>query len=122
MIYIGLGGAVGSVLRYTVAGWIQRDWTTFPVGTLAVNLSGCLLMGFLAERLVEGTVHPPLRLAVLVGVLGGFTTFSTFSWETWKLLESGQFGLALVNILASVLTCLAGTLAGVRLARSLVMP
>jgi CrcB protein len=92
----------------------------FPYGTLAVNIIGSLLMGFLyiwlIERLASG---PVLRAFLLVGVLGAFTTFSTFSVETLNLMESGQLGKAILNVLASVVICIAAAGLGILLARQL---
>lgn len=119
LFYVGLAGAVGSVLRFLIAGWVQRSSAAFPVGTFAVNVLGCLVMGFLAERLTPEAVHPNLRAAVLVGLLGGFTTFSAFSWETWKLFELGRVGSGLLNVLLNVTCCVLGVWCGVRLARGL---
>ncbi|WP_054774923.1 fluoride efflux transporter CrcB [Methylogaea oryzae] len=105
---VAVGGAVGSVARYwtslAVYQWLGRD---FPYGTLAVNVAGGLLMGFLTELLVARyAVAVEWRLLVLVGFLGGFTTFSTFSMDTWILLQEGEFAKAGLNALASVLLCL----------------
>jgi CrcB protein len=102
-LLIFVGGGCGSLLRYSIAGWVQR-WTagSFPAGTLTVNLVGCLAIGFLAS-LFTGPVliREEYRLAMLVGVLGGFTTFSSFSWETVSLANDGQWWFAAANILLS---------------------
>jgi CrcB protein len=97
---IFLAGGVGSVLRYLLAGWSQRLLTgAFPLGTLVVNLTGCLLIGFLsaafADRLL---IREEYRIALMVGLLGGFTTFSTFGLETFALLNDGQFARAAANV------------------------
>lgn len=117
LMFIFIGGGFGSVLRYLLAGWTQ--WgagVSFPLGTLAVNALGCLTMGMLAA-LFTGPylVRDELRLALLVGVLGGFTTFSTFSWETLMLAQHGQWSLAGLNVLLSNGLCLVGVWAGARL-------
>jgi fluoride exporter len=99
-----LGGGIGSVLRYLVAGWVQSlSNGAFPLGTLTVNLVGCALIGFLAPLLTTGPVlvRPEYRLAILVGLLGGFTTFSSFAWETVKLTDDSQWLFAIANIVAS---------------------
>ncbi|BBL70845.1 fluoride efflux transporter CrcB [Methylogaea oryzae] len=116
---VAVGGAVGSVARYwtslAVYQWLGRD---FPYGTLAVNVAGGLLMGFLTELLVARyAVAVEWRLLVLVGFLGGFTTFSTFSMDTWILLQEGEFAKAGLNALASVLLCLVAVWIGLHLAR-----
>ena len=118
---IAAGGALGALLRYWastgVHAWLGRG---FPYGTLFVNVLGSLLMGFLFVWLIDRmAVGPALRAFLLIGVLGAFTTFSTFSMETLNLMESGQFGKALLNVAASVLVCVAAAGAGVLAARQL---
>ena len=107
------------MLRYGLAGFVQlRAGDTFPWGTLSVNVAGCFAIGLLATAFEERSVLPPeLRLAVLVGLLGGFTTFSTFGLETWRLLEDAEIARALANVTASVVVCLLAVVVGVRLAR-----
>jgi CrcB protein len=121
IIAIALGGALGSVLRFLTANavyqWLGRD---FPYGTLSVNLIGSALIGFLAEIMIGRlSLSAEWRGAVLIGFLGGFTTFSTFSLETLVLLENGEAGKALLNILASVLLCVLAAWGGLILARQL---
>jgi CrcB protein len=118
---IAAGGAIGALLRYWastgVHAWLGRG---FPYGTLFVNVLGSLLMGFLFVWLVDRmAAGPALRAFLLIGVLGAFTTFSTFSMETLNLMESGQFGKALLNVFASVVVCVAAAGAGVLAARQL---
>jgi CrcB protein len=100
-LFVGTGGFIGAVLRYWLSGLIQQFSisTFFPIGTLVVNLLGCLLIGFLSELAEEhGVFTAESRALVFVGVLGGFTTFSTFSNETMNLLREGQNSFAFVNI------------------------
>lgn len=113
---IFLGGGLGSVLRYTIAGWTQRAAdTAFPLGTLVVNVAGCLIIGFLAATLTGPIlIRDDYRIGLMVGVLGGFTTFSSFSIETLMLANDGQFVLALLNILFSVALCLTAAWLGYR--------
>lgn len=102
-LFIAAGGALGSVLRYAVHGWVQRlAGHTFPIGTLVVNVVGCLLIGLVAG-LASGTIalREPYRLGLVVGVLGGFTTFSTYGLETLSLAESGHLRFAVFNVLLS---------------------
>ncbi|MEP7028073.1 MAG: fluoride efflux transporter CrcB [Candidatus Eisenbacteria bacterium] len=95
-IGIALGGALGSLLRYAFGGWIQHaSGGTFPWGTLAINVAGCAAIGALtayADR--GGLLSPAWRMALQVGVLGGFTTFSSFGLETFRLVSDGDFGRA----------------------------
>ncbi len=114
-IAIAAGGAAGALLRFWMSNgvnaWLGRG---FPYGTLAVNVLGCLLMGLLYVMLVERMSLGPLwRAGLLVGVLGGFTTFSAFSMETLVLMEQGAPFKAALYILLSVITCLAATWFGV---------
>lgn len=98
---VGAGGFVGSILRYVFSGYVQQ-WTqsaTFPFGTLLVNLAGCLVIGFLSQLAdSRGVFTAETRALVFVGVLGGFTTFSTFSNETMNFLRDGENIPALLNV------------------------
>lgn len=118
LIVIFLTGGCGCLLRYRVAGWAQRLGNgSFPTGTLAVNLMGCAAIGFLGSLLTGPMlVREEYRLAILVGLLGGFTTFSTFGYETILLTRDGQFGLAALNVLLSNALGLAAAWLGTRLA------
>jgi CrcB protein len=102
LMLIAAGGAAGAVLRYGVAGLVHRlTDSTWPWGTLAVNVLGCLIIG-LCGALVAGQFMPErYRLLVMVGVLGSFTTFSTFGYETFELVNDGQLIDAAANVLAS---------------------
>jgi len=121
MMAIAAGGALGAVMRWYIAGFIQRlSGGAFPWGTLAVNVIGSFLLGFLFVWMLERvTVSELLRLAVTVGFLGAFTTFSTFSVETARLLQEGAFTMALGNVLAQVLICVTLAWLGMQLARTL---
>ncbi len=115
---IALGGAAGSLLRYGIGSAVQqRAGAGFPVGTLLVNVTGSLLLGFLARWLMETTVSPEMRAALTIGLCGGYTTFSTFSIDTVRLLEEGSWGRAGTYVLASVVLSLLATIAGLALAR-----
>ena len=121
VLAIAGGGALGALLRYWMStGVYALAGRGFPYGTLAVNVLGSLLMGFLyiwlLERVPGGAV---IRAFLLVGLLGAFTTFSTFSIETLNLMEAGQFGKAAMNMLVSVVLCVAAAALGVMLARQL---
>lgn len=121
ILAIASGGAVGAVLRYWVSNGIHAfTGRGFPYGTLGVNVLGSLAMGFLFVWLLERLSDDlSLRAFLLIGLLGAFTTFSTFSVETLNLMESGQFAKALVNILVSVVLCIAAAALGVLLARQI---
>ncbi len=120
ILLIALGGGVGSVLRYVVSGWGRVVGESFPWGTLLVNVIGCLAFGFLVVALGDPErIRPEFRVALLVGLLGGFTTFSTFGYETFALGNDRQFAFALANVLLSVCTGLVAMWIGHRLAEKL---
>ncbi len=121
VLAIGIGGAIGSVLRYWLSAWVHSlAGRGFPYGTLVVNVLGCLAMGFLFVLLVERLGdNPVLRAGLLIGVLGGFTTFSSFSIETFSLIEQGAWIGAGVNAVTSVVACVGATWIGVIVARQL---
>ena len=113
LLAIAVGGAFGSVLRYILGVAIQRAaHAGFPVGTLAVNLIGCVLVGALAAHYMNNETAPVLRAALTVGFCGGFTTFSTFSLEAYGLVLAGDWAKATGYVVASVATCLLGTAGG----------
>ncbi len=118
---IGLFGAVGCLARYFLSGWVYGMFGRFfPYGTFVVNIVGAFLIGLIMEVALRSTLIPPtLRLGLTIGFLGGLTTFSTFSYETFRLLEDGEFFIASANVLLSVLTCLAFTWVGIITARYL---
>ncbi len=121
LVGVAIGGAIGSVLRYLIQTHsLQWFGTSFPYGTLLVNVAGSLLIGFLSFILLERiTVSEEVRFAILVGVLGGFTTFSTFSFETLNLIQQGNFISAMGNVLVSVSLCLFACFLGLSLARAI---
>ena len=102
IIILSLGGAIGTVLRYGLSGAVHNlTRGVFPYGTLTVNLVGCLVIGLLWGTFERFAFSPQLRLFVFVGVLGGFTTFSSFGLETFGLLRDGELRLGLWNMLLS---------------------
>ncbi|CUQ66814.1 fluoride efflux transporter CrcB [Candidatus Nitrospira inopinata] len=119
LLLIGTGGFVGSILRYVISGAVQTasQSIAFPYGTLAVNVIGCFLIGFFSELAESrGLFSPDTRAFLIVGILGGFTTFSTFGNETMNLLHDGEWTLALLNVGAQVLLGLGGVWLGYILA------
>jgi len=121
LIVIAAGGAVGALFRYGLSNAVYATFgRSFPYGTLAVNVLGSLLMGFLFVLLIERSTFDVLwRSAILIGGLGAFTTFSTFSIETLNLIENGAVTLALLNILLSVTLCIVAVWLGVAVARQM---
>ena len=103
LLLIFVFGGIGSAARYLTAGWVQnRTNGGFPVGTLAVNLIGCAIIGFLASYFDSPRlIREEYRLATMVGLLGGFTTFSSFALETFKLSNGREFAAAALNVLMS---------------------
>jgi fluoride exporter len=118
---VALGGALGSVSRFLLGPALQRAFdATFPVGTLFINITGSLILGFVMRLAVEGVnVTPEARAFIAVGFCGGFTTFSTFSFEAMRLLEDGEGWRAAVYVMASVLLSLAAAFLGLVAAREL---
>lgn len=121
-VAVGAGGAVGSVLRYTLTTTVVRAvGTAFPYGTVLVNVLGSFVIGLLYVWLMERVgARPDLRAFLIVGVLGGFTTFSSFSLETVTLLMQESYTKAVVNVVASVLLCVFCTWLGIQVARQFV--
>jgi CrcB protein len=113
-LYIGLGGFLGSIARFGLASVIQnRTESLFPYGTLAVNIIGCFVIGLLMTLFQERvTAGPNLRLFLVIGLLGGFTTFSSFSYDTFAMLKSGNVMGAGLNAGLSLFGCLLATWAG----------
>jgi CrcB protein len=103
LIFIGLAGFAGTLMRYWLSEWTARRFgETFPTGTLIVNLIGCFLAGLLFSLMFDRfLVSPTVRTVILIGLLGGFTTFSSFGLQTFTLLRDGEMGLALFNIAIS---------------------
>jgi CrcB protein len=113
LVLIAIGGAVGSVLRYVVGRALQGlSGSGFPVGTLAVNVLGCFLIGVFVRFLLNMQTSPELRALLIVGFCGGFTTFSSFSYETVGLIEGGNYARAATYVVASVVICIVATFAG----------
>jgi CrcB protein len=122
LAYVAVGGLIGTVSRYLLAGWVQGRFgnTGFPSGTLAVNILGSLLLGFLLRYALGTTVvSPELRAGLTIGFCGAFTTMSTFSYETLTLLEGGDYSRAALYMTGSMFGCVLAVLAGTTLASKL---
>lgn len=122
-LVIGIGGALGSMLRFGVGTLIdsnvQKTGHIFPWGTIIVNITGCFVIGFIFTiSTSEGRLFlsPLTRNFITIGILGGYTTFSSFSWQTLSLAQSGQMWGAVANVLLSVVLCLLGVWLGAMLA------
>jgi CrcB protein len=118
---IAFGSAAGGISRYLLGIFIQqRTGMSFPIGTLVINVTGSLLLGFLLRwTLVVSDASPEVRALLTTGFCGGYTTFSTFSYETAALVEDGRYGRALLYIGLSVTLSLIGTFVGFQLARTM---
>ncbi len=122
LLIIGFGGFFGAIFRFLVTGWVQdlSRSVHFPYGTLAVNVIGSFLLGFLVRyAFLYNAFSPETRLLIFIGFLGAFTTFSTFSNETFNLLADGAMTPAMMNILANMLLGLGAVWIGQALALSL---
>ena len=112
VLLVGAGGFLGSIARYLVSGWVQRaaENSWFPYGTMAVNILGCIVIGVLAGLAENrGILTPHSRAFLLIGVLGGFTTFSSFSYDTTSLFNDGRILAAVLNIAVQVVLGIAVT-------------
>jgi len=121
LLYISIFGGLGCLSRYLVSGWVYTfSGRGLPYGTLAVNILGSLLLGLIMEGSLRSALLPPdLRVGLTVGFMGGFTTFSTFSYETIRLFEEGSYLQAGGNILLNVAVCLFFAALGIFLARQI---
>ena len=121
LFLIALFGAIGTLSRYGLQGVVQiRMGSMFPYGTLLINLTGCFLLGFIGQlTLNRMLVSSDVRVAIAVGFFGGYTTFSSFGWETAKMLEDGEWGRASAYVAASVFAGLFLSVTGIHLANKL---
>jgi len=121
LLWVGVGGAVGAVLRFVVGGWVHRSLSgaMFPWGTFVVNIMGCLVLG-LVNGLADarGVFGPEARLFLFIGLLGGFTTFSTFAFESMMLARDAELARALVNLVGQVVLGFGAAWIGYVLARA----
>jgi len=118
LLLIAVFGAAGTLARYGLQGLVQvKMGSTFPYGTLAINLTGCFFLGLIGQfTLNRMVISPELRMAIAVGFFGGYTTFSSFGWETAKMLEAGEWIWATTYVATSVVLGLFLSVAGIRLA------
>ena len=117
-LWVGLGGAIGSIARYHVGLWTTKRWPGFPWGTLAVNIIGSLLLSIVMQLVLRGRLDESTRIALGVGVLGGFTTYSSFNYETIELAQQGSWGRAAVYAAVTFAGCLAAGVLGWAVTRS----
>jgi len=120
VVGIAVAGALGALSRYGLEGLISGRFSgSFPLGTFVVNITGSFALGFLFVALTERTtVEPALRTAITIGFLGAYTTFSTFSFETVRLLEDGAYGTAALNVIATLALGLVAVWAGMSVGRA----
>jgi len=118
LFLIATFGAIGTLARYGLQGLLQiRMGSTFPYGTLFINLTGCFFLGLLGQIMLNRMIiSPEWRVAITVGFFGGYTTFSSFGWETAKMMETGEWLRATTYVAASVIFGLLLSVAGIRLA------
>lgn len=123
VLMLSAGGVVGVNARYWLGVWVN-GWASprFPWATFVVNVSGSFAIGFLTVIMAHWLPHPAARLLVVTGILGGYTTFSTYAYDSAALWERGETGLALANLIGSTALGFAAVVVGVVLARSLVVP
>lgn len=120
MLCVGLGGFLGANARYLLAGWAaDRFGVTFPYGTFTINISGSFILGLILGGLEARTLSPLFRLTTAVGFLGAYTTFSTFTYETMRLIEEGDLLLAAINAGGSLVVGVGATLLGLLAGRAL---
>jgi CrcB protein len=118
-LWIGIGGAAGSILRYLFGSLVQRSTGVgFPVGTLAVNVIGCFIMGVLAQYYMNSQTSQQIRAALMTGFCGGFTTFSAFSLETVGLIRGGEYGRSAAYVVLSVTLSILATISGMAAVRA----
>jgi len=121
LLLIAIGGAVGAVSRYAIDTWVsERAASAFPWGTFVVNVSGSFLLGLLFALAIDRAVLPAdIRLPVMVGFVGAYTTFSTLMLESWRLVEGGAVLLALANLTGSVVAGLIALVLGLAVGRAI---
>jgi len=117
LLLVCLGGAIGSGARYLASEW-TKGRSEHPTGTWLVNIAGSFLLGFITAALVDSSLSPAWKLGLTAGLMGGFTTYSTFSHETVVFLQRGAFGHAAINVGLTIVVCLIATSLGLWLGRT----
>lgn len=119
VVLVGLGGAAGTIARYVLSGWLTTTLgSAFPFGTFAVNVVGSFLIAAIMQvATTTDVMSMTTRLMLTTGVLGGFTTYSAFSYETFRYMQDGAYGVAFLNVAATVVACLGACFLGHGLAR-----
>jgi CrcB protein len=119
VLSVGVGGGIGALIRYFVAGWIQPAGSAFNWGIFIVNITGGLVTGLVVEAsALKLNLSPELRAFLTTGILGGYTTFSTFSFDSVLLLQKGQYGLAAAYVIGSVALSIAAVFCGLWIVRA----
>ncbi len=120
LFFVGLGSFFGGSLRYAISTWTSRSLGVFPLGTLLVNIIGGLLMGFIMQASKSfWPISPNARLFLTTGIMGGLTTFSTFSYESVQFFSEGRYGLMAVNVCSNLFLALIACWVGGMIARSI---
>ena len=115
-LFVFLGGGLGSICRYGIARLLNAQVWDYPVATFIANALACIVLGVLMGLSLKGGLNPSTKLLLMTGFCGGFSTFSTFSAETFELLQAGNYAYALLNIGASVVVCLFCIFIGLKIA------
>jgi len=116
LLYVGVGGFIGSILRYLIKIWVQGVGATFPIGTLVVNIIGSFCLGFIVSVMeYKEVLSEDTRLFLTVGLLGGFTTMSTFSYDSYRLLERKDLALFFMNVGGTIILTLLAVFLGIKL-------
>jgi CrcB protein len=123
LLYIALGGVIGTLLRYVIGGWVhQSTGTWLPWGTLIINVSGSFLLGFIMRATQSVIISPELRGMLTIGLCGAFTTFSTYTYETFALVQEGAWGRAALYSFGSLAAGFAALVAGTIVAALILRP